>query len=97
MSDWEERRRKSWGYYVCLLILIWPVFLIPVNLFLAILYLEFDYLILSFMYAILVIGLVLGFGARYRYRGINPASRNPINVGDGHYFERIGADESEYP
>jgi len=97
VSDWDDRRRKSWGYYACLLLLIWPVLLIPLELFFAVFYLSVDAILLSFIYAIIVIGLVFGLGVRYRYRGINPSSRNLINATDGHYFERIGPDESDYP
>jgi len=50
-----------------------------------------------FLYAVFVIVLVFGLGVRYRYRGINPASRNIINATDNDYFERIGAEESDYP
>ncbi len=97
MSDWEERRRKSWGYYVCLLFLIWPVLLIPIELVFAIVYLSIDAMLVSIVLAILITGLVFGLGSKYRYRGINPSSRNLINVNDGHYFERIGSKESDYP
>lgn len=97
LSTWEERRRKSWEYYACLLLFIWPVLLIPFQLVLAISTLTVEALDSTFMYSILVIGLSLGCGARSRYRGINPSTRNLVNVNDGHYFERIGPDESDYP
>ncbi|MFW9908767.1 MAG: hypothetical protein ACFFEF_09345 [Candidatus Thorarchaeota archaeon] len=77
--------------------MIWPVLLIPIELFFAIAYLSVDALLTSFVLAILVTGLVFGLGLKYGYRGINPPSRNLINVNDGNYFEWIGPDESDYP
>ena len=46
---------------------------------------------------VITVGLTYGCGQKYHYRGINPSSRNPINYNDGHYFERIGSEESDYP
>jgi hypothetical protein len=97
MSTWEERRRRSLGYYACLILLIWPLLLIPIEILFSAIYLGIYALVLSVLYATAVIVLVFGLGAKYRYRGINPSTRNVINVNDGHYFERIGPDESDYP
>jgi hypothetical protein len=97
MSDWEDRRRKSWSYYACLLLLLTPLILILSEMLLTSLYLGVDALVPFSLFAVVVFVLVFGLGARYRYRGINPASRNIINATDGHYFERIGPDESDYP
>ncbi len=54
-------------------------------------------LLAALFFSSIITGVVFGCGARYRYRGINPSSRNPMNYNDGHYFERIGAEESDYP
>ncbi|RDE14318.1 MAG: hypothetical protein C4K48_06350 [Candidatus Thorarchaeota archaeon] len=97
MNTWEDRRRKSWSYYACLLLLLSPPILILSEMFLTTMFLGVDAVVPFFLFAVVVIVLVFGLGVRYRYRGINPASRNIINATDGHYFERIGADESDYP
>jgi len=77
--------------------LIWPVLLIPIELSFAIVYLSVDAMLSSIVLAILTTGLVFGLGSKYRYRGMNPSSRNLINLNDGHYFEQIGPDESDHP
>jgi uncharacterized RDD family membrane protein YckC len=97
LSDWEKRRKSSLCYYVCLILLLWPIFLFSIASFLSLAYIGFDAIIPFLLSTALILGLVFGLGIRYRYRGINPASRNMVNVNDGHYFERIGSDESDYP
>lgn len=96
MSEWENHRQRSWGYYACLLLLILPAILNLYQVFLTTTYLDAYTIVLFFLYVVLVIITVFGLGVRYQHRGINPASRNIINATDGHYFERIGADESDY-
>ena len=97
MSDWEDRRRGTWTYYACLLLLIWPAIVFLAEAFLTTMYLGVEALVLFFLCTAIVIILPFGLGVGYLHRGINPASRNIINATDGHYFERIGADESDYP
>ncbi|MFW9843411.1 MAG: hypothetical protein ACFFEV_02425 [Candidatus Thorarchaeota archaeon] len=96
MSTWDERRRKSWGYYLCLIIMLWPLFIIPFSLLFSIAYLSLEAILMGVISAMMLISFTLGCGSRYRSRGINPSSRGIVNYGDGHYFERIGADESDY-
>jgi len=97
MSEWDDQRKRSWGYYVCLMLFFWPIFLIPIQFVFAPSSLTVESLASSFMLSVLIAGFAIGCGTRYRIRGINPSSRNIMNYGDGHYFERIGADESDYP
>jgi hypothetical protein len=97
VSNWEEQKKRSVWYYACLILLLWPFFLFAVNSLLSVVFLGLDMLIPFLLSTAVMISLIFGCGARYRYRGINPASRNIINANDGHYFERIGADESDYP
>ena len=79
------------------MLFFWPVLTIPVQFIFIPSSLTVSALVSLFFVAIIIVGLAKGCGENYRYRGINPSSRNVVNVGDGHYFERIGADESDYP
>jgi len=97
MSEWEERRKRSLGYYLCLMLFFWPILTVPIQFIFIPSSLTISALVSLFFAGIVIIGLAKGCGENYRYRGINPSSRNVVNVGDGHYFERIGADESDYP
>ena len=97
MSEWESRRKRSPWYYLCLILLIWPFILIPLGQFVLVGLFSPSTLIVLSLCIILTVGLTYGCGEKYRYRGINPSSRNPMNYGDGHYFERIGSEESDYP
>ncbi len=97
MGNWEDWRRKSWSYYACLLLLLSPLILILSEMFLTAMYLGVDAIVPFFVFAVFVIVLVFGLGVKYRYRGINPASRNIINAVDDYYYERTRADESDYP
>lgn len=85
MSEWEARRKRSWGYYVCLLLFFWPVLLIPIQFIFAPYTLTVYSLGSSFMAFILVAGLAFGCGTRYRFRGINPGSRNVLSSIDDQY------------
>jgi hypothetical protein len=60
-------------------------------------FLGLDILIPFLLSSALILGLIFGLGSRYRYRRINPSSRDIINANEGHYFERIDPDESDYP
>jgi hypothetical protein len=78
------------------MLFFWPFLTIPIQFIFIPSSLTVSAVVSLFFVSILIVGLTRGCGARYRYRGINPSSRNIINVGDGHYFERIGPDESDY-
>ncbi|MFX0108860.1 MAG: hypothetical protein ACFE7R_11285 [Candidatus Hodarchaeota archaeon] len=96
-SVWSERERISRSYYICLCLMLGPVFWVfPVFLLDAILFSSWGGLAMLGIYTFFMVIAVLGLGTRYRSRGINPSSRTVVNYSDGHYFERIGADESEY-
>jgi len=97
LSTWEDRRKKSVSYYICLLILLWPLIYIPLGLIVSVAFVSWQVLFTGVVSSVALIGVALGCGANYRSRGINPSSRNILNYNDGHYFERIGADESDYP
>lgn len=78
------------------MLFIWPLIVMSLSTLLVNGFFSFSSLIIVSFCSVLAAGLIFGCGARYRYRGINPSTRNPINYNDGHYFERIGADESDY-
>jgi hypothetical protein len=84
-------------YYISLLLLRWPFFLFAVNSILSAVFLGLDALAPFLLFTAVIVILIFGRYARHRYRGINPALRNIINANDGHYFERIVVDESDYP
>ena len=76
--------------------MLWPLFLIPYSLFLSIATLRWEYIGMGMISSLLLLSFTLGCGSRYRSRSINPSSRGIVNYSDGHYFERIGADETDY-
>jgi hypothetical protein len=77
--------------------MLWPLFVIRLGLLLNFYWLSWDVLFMGMISSIALITIALGCGFQYRSRCINPASRTMVNVGNGHYFERIGPDESDYP
>ena len=87
MNEWEQRRKQSWGYYVCLLLFVWPVLLLPIQFIIAPYSITIDALGLAFMYEVLIVGLAMGCGVRYRFRGINPESRTVMSTIDAQYFQ----------
>ncbi len=87
MSEWDERRRKSWGYYLCLMLFLWPLLLIPIQFIFAPYTLTAESLAASFFASILVVGLAIGCGTRYRLRGINPGSRTVLSSIDDQYLQ----------
>jgi hypothetical protein len=96
MNDWEEWRKKSLCYYIFLVLLLWPIFLVTIDSLISMIFLGLDMLIPFLPSSALILGLIFSLGARYRYRGINPSLLNIVNANEGHYFERIGPDESDY-
>jgi predicted membrane protein len=97
MSEWENRRKRSLPYYLCLMIMLWPVFLIPLNLLFAVEYMSLNALIEALFISAIATGLVFGCGSNYGYRGINPPSRNILNYNDNKYAETFGVDETDHP
>lgn len=93
MSEWEARRRQSWGYYVCLLLFFWPVLLIPIQFIFAPSSLTAYSLASSFMMAALVAGLAIGCRTRYGIRGINPGSRVVLSSIDDQYRQASDYDQ----
>jgi hypothetical protein len=57
--------------------------------------LSLNTLIVGFFLSILVTGLIFGCGQNYRYRGINPPSRNIINATDDQYFEPVNPNQTD--
>ncbi len=96
MSTWEERRRNSKCYKFCLIIILLPVLSTPIFLIISAPFLSLESVALGVLTSLLFVAMFLGCGIHYRTRSINPSSRNIMNVNDGHYFERIGPDESDY-
>ncbi|MHA2360145.1 MAG: hypothetical protein ACXAB5_07715 [Candidatus Thorarchaeota archaeon] len=89
MSKWEERRRRTWEYYLCLALFNWPILLIPFQLLFAAPTLTPEVLMSYYMYSLLVFGFMIGCGVRYRSRGINPTSRNPIDSVESFYVQSL--------
>ncbi len=97
MSDWESRRKSSPFYYLCLLLLLWPILFVPIYTILAVQFMSLNALLTALSISTIFIGLIYGCGTNYRYRGINPPSRNIINYGDNKYAETYGLDASDNP
>ena len=79
------------------MILVWPVLLIPLNMLIAVEYMSFSALLAALFISVIVVGLMLGCGADYRYRGINPPSRNIINYNDDNYTQAFGIEDLDHP
>lgn len=94
MSEWEQRRKGSWGYYLCLLLFFWPILLIPIQFIFAPNTLTIEALAYSFTISVLVAGLAIGCGAKYRFRGINPGSRVVLSSIDDQYRQASDYDNS---
>ena len=95
MSEWEARRKRSLGYYACLLLFIWPVLIIPLQFIFAPLSLTAESLAASFMILLLVGGLAVGCGTKYGLRGINPGSRTVLSSIDDQYLQASATDVSD--
>ena len=94
MSEWEARRKRSLGYYACLLLFIWPVLIIPIQFVFAPASLTAESLAYSFMIFLLVGGLAIGCGSRYGLRGVNPGSRTVLSSIDEQYLQTLDNDKS---
>jgi len=94
MSEWDERRRKSWGYYLCLMLLLWPLLLIPIQFTFAPYTLTAESIAASLFLSVFVVVLAIGCGTRYRLRGINPGSRTVLSTIDDQYQQAKEFDES---
>ncbi|TFH06337.1 MAG: hypothetical protein E4H14_11030 [Candidatus Thorarchaeota archaeon] len=92
MSEWEARRKQSWGYYVCLLLFLWPLLFIPIQFIIAPYTVTSESLVSSFMQSALVGGLGIGCGVKYGFRGINPGSRNILSSIDDQYRQSTDYD-----
>lgn len=92
MSEWDTRRKRSWGYYACLLLFAWPILIIPIQFIFAPLSLTAGSLASSFMLSVLFAGMAIGCGAKYGLRGINPGSRNVLSTIDEQYPQSSDSD-----
>jgi len=92
VSEWEDRRKRSWGYYVCLLLIMWPLLIIPIQFIVTPYTLTANSLASSFMLFVFYAGLAIGCGVRYSFRGINPGSRNVLSSIDDQYLQSTDYD-----
>jgi hypothetical protein len=89
--DYWEEKEKSWGYYLCLALIIGYV---TIGIFAYMSWwTSLQGFILAVLYAVILLISRFGLGVRYRYRGINPATRSMMTTTNQLY---IDPDEIEH-
>ncbi|MHA2118247.1 MAG: hypothetical protein ACXABV_18635 [Candidatus Thorarchaeota archaeon] len=85
VSNYWEEREKSWGYYLCLALLIGYVCM-GIFAYMS-WWTSFQGFVLAVLYTLILIVSRFGLGVRYGYRGINPATRNMMTTADRLYID----------
>lgn len=83
VSNYWKEREKSWGYYLCLALLIGYVCM-GIFAYMS-WWTSFQGFVLAVLYTLILLISRFGLGVRYRYRGINPGTRNVMYTTDPLY------------